>query len=310
MDFNFERVNCNLCESSGAKFYASVSYMDYLKRRPELKSYNDPILKNRKLANYKFNMVKCKKCGLIYINPRLTISTLSELYREEYFSQYDNVKSEASRKRALTFQSEITELEHIVDRYNVHRYILDVGCGGGFFLAQLDGRWKKLGIEINPSAVNYGRKRFGIKILEGNLDDAHFPDNHFGVIKMRGVVEHLPDPISKLREIYRILDKGGLIGINTPNIGSFCGRIYKEKFRMVCPIHHIYYFSTNTLSDMLEKVGFRILKISYHYFDTPYYNWSHLPKVLYDIFSFNIFRNKYAVSPPFYGNAVDIYATK
>ena len=295
-----EHVSCNLCGKTNAASYAAVSYMDYLSRRPELKRDDDPLLKNGEAANYKFSLVKCKNCGLIYVNPRLTRKNLTELYQGEYFSYYGDTESEAHKKRQETFKIEIAELEGLAQKLKTGRKILDVGCGGGFFLAGLDKSWEKYGIEVNPSAVKYGQDTFGLNILKRDIGKIDFPEETFDVIKMRGVIEHLPDPMKELREACRILRKGGLIAINTPNIGSICGKIYKEKFRIVCPIYHIYYFSTRTLSLMLKIAGFKIQKVSYHYFDTPYASWRDPLKILFDR----------TVSPAFYGNIVDIYAVK
>ncbi|MBA7620042.1 hypothetical protein ES703_27384 [subsurface metagenome] len=140
--------------------------------------------------------------------------------------------------------------------------------------------------------------------------EINFPNKKFDVIKIRGVIEHLPDPKNELYEIYRILSKRGLLAINTLNAGSICGKIYREKFRMVNPLHHIYYFSRKTLSDMLQEVGFKICKISYHYFDTPYASWKNPLKILFDVISLRVFKKLYTVSPPFYGSIMDVYATK
>lgn len=138
----------------------------------------------------------------------------------------------------------------------------------------------------------------------------HFPDQHFDVVKIRGVIEHLPDPLGDLYEVYRILRAGGIIAVNTPNIGSICATIYKEKFRMVSPTRHVYYSSTKTLSTMLKKVGFNVTKVSYHYFDTPYASWRDPFRILSDLASLRILRKSDTVSPPFYGNIVDMYAFK
>lgn len=310
MNFDLEYVSCNLCGKSDTRLYGTVTYMDYLNRRPELKSTDDSILKNEELANYKFSLVKCKNCGLIFVNPRLTEKSLANLYQKEYFSYYADTSSEAHKKRQETFKTEITDLEMLAEKLKLGKKILDIGCGGGFFLASLNDSWEKHGNEVNPAAVKYGEETFGFNIVQGHLREANFPDETFNVVKIRGAIEHLLDPTSELREIHRILRKGGLIAVNTPNIGSICGRIYKEKFRMVCPTYHIYYFSTKTLSLMLEKVGFKVSKVIYHYFDTPYVSWRDPLKILFDVVSFRVFRDPNTICPPFYGNIVDIYATK
>lgn len=306
MNFELESVDCNLCGKSNTRLYATVSYIDYLNRRPELKSDDDPILKNEELASFKFSLVKCKNCNLIYTNPRLTEKSLAKLYQDEYFSYYADTKSEAHRKRQETFKVEIAELERLTDK----RKILDVGCGGGFFLAAMDNSWDKYGVEINPAAVNYARDTFGLNIIKGNLKEASFSDEAFDVVIIRGVIEHLPDPAGVLYEINRILREDGIIAVKTPNISSICARIYKEKFRIADPIHHVYYFSTKSLSSMLKNVGFEVQKISYYYFNTPYASWKNTLKILIDVTTFRIFRKFDTISPPFYGNIANIYAVK
>lgn len=137
MNLELESINCNLCGKSDTALWARVSYADYLSRRPELKRDDDPILRNNELANYKFSIVKCNNCGLVYVSPRLTESGLEKLYKGDYFSSYADMQSEAYRRRQETFKCEIRELEKLVsksktlDAGNVGRKILDVGCGGG-----------------------------------------------------------------------------------------------------------------------------------------------------------------------------------
>ena len=62
MNLDLEHVDCNFCGNSDTKLYAKVSYMDYLRRRPELETEDDPIVRNKKLSEHKFNLVKCKQC--------------------------------------------------------------------------------------------------------------------------------------------------------------------------------------------------------------------------------------------------------
>lgn len=206
-----EYVNCNLCGKSDVSLYARVSYLDYLSRRPELRISNDSILRIEELAKYKFNLVKCRNCGLIYVSPRLKREALAELYGSGYFfSIYAKTESELHRKRQETMECEVAELERLREKLQLGRKILDVGCGGGFFLASLNDSWEKQGVEINPFAIRYGKDTFGINILEGDLKELNLSCETFDVVKIRAVIEHLLDPMDELRQIHRVLRKGGL----------------------------------------------------------------------------------------------------
>lgn len=279
LDINslMEKINCNLCKSN--------DYMLWAKKEG-------------------FNIVKCNRCNLIYVNPRLNAEGLRQVYGQDYFKLRTN--KEDSLKREQMYLIEIKDLERIKKKGK----ILDVGCGGGFFLNSLGDSWEKYGVEINDISAKFGRQNFGLNIKTDKLTDAKFESDYFDVVNIRGVIEHLPDPMAALKETYRILKKGGIVAINTPNIDSLCGKLYREKSRLVAPKYHIYYFSTRTISRMLAEAGFSIIKKSYFYFCTPYATWKDPFKILIDsvILLFN--RNAKISSPAFFGNVINIYAKK
>ena len=52
--------------------------------------------------------------------------------------------------------------------------ILDVGCGGGFFLASLNNSWDKYGTEINPVAAKFAKEKFRVNVFQGKLKTSVF----------------------------------------------------------------------------------------------------------------------------------------
>ena len=74
-------------------------------------------------------LVRCNKCGLVYINPRLNEEGLTKLY-SNYFLQRKNDK-ELSDMRKKMYSLEV---EFLIKHVSKHKKILDVGCGGGSFL--------------------------------------------------------------------------------------------------------------------------------------------------------------------------------
>ena len=272
-----EMINCNLCKSDDYTLWA---------------------------VKDGFNIVKCNRCNLIYVNPRLNAEKLKKAYDQDYFEMRTNKNN--SLKRQQMYSIEIKDLEKIKKGGR----ILDVGCGGGFFLNSLSDFWEKYGVEISDTSAEFGRGNLGLNIKTGELTDAKFESDYFDVVNIRGVIEHLPDPMGDLRESYRILKKGGIVAINTPNIASLCAKIYKNKFRLIDPKRHIYYFSTRTISKILEEVGFCIIKKSYFYLGTPYAIWKDPFKILIDSIVFLFNRNANVTSPAFFGNVVNIYAEK
>lgn len=99
--------------------------------------------------------------------------------------------------------------------------ILDIGCGeSAYFLLHTDFR-EKYGLERLPIQGRDEVSKEGVQILNRDIEYLSvlpFPDEHFSVITMLAVFEHiepkrLPD---LLNEIYRVLQRGGMYILTTP----------------------------------------------------------------------------------------------
>ena len=76
---------------------------------------------------------------------------------------------------------------------------------------------------------------------------------------MWDVIEHLTDPLASLQEVYRVLAPEGIICIHTINIESPFARLMDHRWPWLMEMH-LYYFSPQTLTQMLEKAGFQVIQ--------------------------------------------------
>jgi SAM-dependent methyltransferase len=99
--------------------------------------------------------------------------------------------------------------------------ILDIGSGDGFFKFFFDWRFKEkfewTGIEVWKERVAFCR-HIGYHIDEVDLEKGSLPyeDGSFDLIIASHVIEHLPNPHDMVREMGRVLKKGGIFIIATP----------------------------------------------------------------------------------------------
>jgi 2-polyprenyl-3-methyl-5-hydroxy-6-metoxy-1,4-benzoquinol methylase len=239
----WEEVACNLC---GSKDYR-------VKIKPWVTDF-DPqkILSASGGIRGTQQIVLCRQCGLEYVNPRLR----SEQVVSAYGQAVDELYAEAGPGRLATFRKGLK----LVESYCPERgRLLDVGCACGFFVkAAQDAGWQAEGVELSQWSADYGRDKLGVKIFPGLLSEAKFPDNSFDAITVWDVLEHVPDPISELNEIYRILKPGGLLLINYPNTGSLLTRLAGRNWWFYLSVH-LYYFTPRTISRLLEKAGFKVI---------------------------------------------------
>ena len=75
------------------------------------------------------------------------------------------------------------------------------------------------------------------------------------------VLEHLHDPIRSLQKLSRLVKPGGFLVISVPNAGSLEFRVFKEKWYALHLPAHLFHFTPKTISNVLEKGGWRITRI-------------------------------------------------
>ena len=209
-----------------------------------------------------FDLYRCKNCRLIFVWP--IPQNLTDLYSQDYFSgaklgfgyvNYEEDKSAMSK----TFDIYLKDIEQFTSSKG---RILDIGAATGFFVQlALARNWKASGIEISDYAASIARQK-GLDIMTGTLESAGFKPASFDVVTLWDVIEHLPQPNSHLKLVHNILEKGGLIAINTPDSRSFIAKILGKRWHLLVPPEHLFYFSYGSLSMLLKNNGFEILHIS------------------------------------------------
>jgi len=201
----------------------------------------------------RYFIVKCNKCGLAYVNPQPGPEDLKDKYKGNYSQGYIDKKL-SKQKRAKKIVNRIYRLKHSGN-------FLDIGCSAGFILeAARKKGFEAFGCEISPIGLKYAREELKLNVKAAFLEDAGYPSEHFDVITMYNLIEHIPDQGPFLKEVRRILKKNGLIEIWTPDIGHWRARLKKGRWNNLIPPDHIFYFSFSTLEKLLAKYNLKIIK--------------------------------------------------
>ena len=175
--------------------------------------------------------------------------------------------------------------------------ILDIGCGPGFLLSGLDDAWERYGVEVSRYAAEVAVEWGDIHV--GELGDAGYADEYFDVVVMHHVIEHLEDPVGGIIEVRRILRRGGVIILGTPDFDSGCARRFGKNYRLLGP-SHISLFTNESMHRFLRDHGFVVDRVGYPFFETRHFTTENLMR-LFDTSE---------VSPPFYGNFMTFYCHK
>ncbi len=142
--------------------------------------------------------------------------------------------------------------------------ILEIGCGVGYLMDYFrrDG-WEVTGVDPWREAALFAAEKLGIRTAASTLEQAQVPDAAIDAVIMLHVIEHLPDPVSTLSEIYRVLKPGGTLVMETPRYDSLIYRLLGKRERSLRCDGHVYFFETDTLRMTWERAGFEAHKVEY-----------------------------------------------
>ena len=141
--------------------------------------------------------------------------------------------------------------------------ICEVGCGAGEILRILHDKVPEsalVGYDVSPTAIALAAAR-STQRLTFRLGDASDDEEHFDLMLVMDVIEHVPDPIDFLRQLAgRATCFIMHIPLDICGASAIRGRELLEK-RAV--LGHIHYFSPETALATVTDAGYHV--IGYHY---------------------------------------------
>jgi SAM-dependent methyltransferase len=211
------------------------------------------------------SIVKCRRCGLVYVNPRLDMESLAKVYSKDYFVSDADDPGVNYKAYANYINDEKVILRSMNRRMKkVEKYapgkgrVLDVGCAAAFSLLAAQQRgWEAEGIEYSDFCVDYARSR-GLKVHQGGLDGFQAQPESFDAITMWDYLEHSCNPLEELKTCNRLLKDKGVVVLSIPNVDSWSYLLLKEKWIGFKNVEHFYFYSRKTLARIAEMAGFKL----------------------------------------------------
>lgn len=201
-----------------------------------------------------FRMVECLKCGLVYSSPIFPEENILQFYRESDFLDEQQLQHMAQ-----------DYLEHFRSALNIFgkaTRLLEIGCGNGFFLKELERYNISEIIGVEPSKTAVKRASPGVRsyIINDNFHEKLFDKEYFDMVCIFQVIDHVVDLNYFLKNIHRVLRKGGIFLSINHNIRSWFPKLLGKKSTMY-DIEHIHLFDLSTMTKILEKHNFEPLVV-------------------------------------------------
>ena len=237
----------------------------------------------------------CKQCRSAYLDPRPSPASIHKAYGTYYTHEAGGRQDDAARLSLLRRLRRTLANGYLNHRYGTQRQpatrlgvwmakilpgqrqaldsgfrylpkpiqgqrLLDIGCGNGDFLVDArEAGWHVSGVEPDPKAAAAAWKR-DLDVTTGTVDKLAAKSSCFDVITISHVIEHVHDPIKLLKAAHRLLKPGGVVYIDTPNIGSDGAQLFGKNWRGLETPRHLVLFNLASLTSLLSATGYNGVK--------------------------------------------------
>jgi 2-polyprenyl-3-methyl-5-hydroxy-6-metoxy-1,4-benzoquinol methylase len=240
-------------------------------------------------ADTLYRLVRCRQCGLGYLNPRPTPVSISRFYPDDY-KPYQPRQHRPSLWQRVKERLEKVVLSHFYgyppkprgwagrllarlarplfgpsrDSLTSLPFIgqgrlLDFGCGSGLFARRMRQRgWDVIGMDFSHRAAEQASTNYGIRTLTGTLPHPDIEPGSLDAISMGSVLEHIHWPHVLIEAAAEALRPGGLLAVCVPNLDSWSFRTFGLNWFGIDAPRHLLQFTPATLRRLVESHGFEV----------------------------------------------------
>jgi ubiquinone/menaquinone biosynthesis C-methylase UbiE len=209
----------------------------------------------------KYSCAKHPNGYYIFIPPEAIVDS-DEYAKDDPYSVAVNINSNFHQRR---FNATVALIKDFTKGDNIK--ILDLGCGEGHLtdvIKKENNSYDVYGLDYAISAIDYAVDKF--KNIDFIVADAYKPpyeDNYFDVVVCNNIWEHVPDPLSLLSKISRVMKPGGLLIISTPSRYRFGNtlRILAGVGTKFVSKLHVTEYSIGQVKEQLNYGGYEVVKV-------------------------------------------------
>ena len=224
------------------------------------------VLTHRDRYGFPAEAHACERCGLVFLNPRLTRDAYGRFYQSVY------------RPLVSAFHGRLIDAHTIQDDQRVYaaervdclrpfvsrdlKTLLDIGGSTGVVAARLAREFGLTATIIDPSPLEVAEaRRLGLDTITGLVEQHDFGGGTFDVIVICQTVDHLVDVAGTLARVRDLIAPQGLLFIDIVDFRAAYLRNWSVEDAI--KIDHPYYLTESTMTTYLRRAGFEVLRSDY-----------------------------------------------
>ena len=193
----------------------------------------------------------CRRCGMVWTNPRPSRHDVEQYYRHHYRTDYQQNRHPNARKVLRGMLGAFDRRRLILPMLKPGARVLDVGSGAGELIYVLRASGvDAVGIEPDDAFGDFAREVLKVPVHTGVVTSDVFPPASFDVITMFHALEHTAEPVETLSLVAAWLAAMGSLVVEVPNVDARC-QAPGHRFHYA----HLFSFSADTLNAAAAKAG-------------------------------------------------------
>ncbi len=220
-----------------------------------------------------FSILECGDCTLRFTQDVPDALSIGEYYRsDDYISHTDTSKGLVNRLYHMVRKQTLSDKHRLIALATRHSKgtLLDIGAGTGAFVQYMhEHGWATTGLEPDEAAREKARSVHQVNLLPAE-ELYLLPPDHFNVITLWHVLEHVHDLHPYLEQLKTVLKPGGRIFIAVPNYTSYDARRYGGFWAAYDVPRHLYHFSPESMSRLLDSHALQLHATQPMWYDSFY----------------------------------------
>lgn len=225
------------------------------------------VLTHRDRYGYPASAIGCRRCGLVFLDPRMTADGYKRFYVDVYrplVSAYHGRQIDAVtiQDEQRDYARERGDLLHPFVRAAGCRSLLDIGGSTGVVAHEWTTRFGLKGTVIDPSPLEIEQaQRLNLETVTAIVEDWDAGGRTFDMVVMCQTVDHLLDITRTLDAVRMVVRPDGLFFVDIVDFRAAFLRNWSVEEAV--KIDHPYYLTEATMEAYLRRSGFEVLRVDY-----------------------------------------------
>lgn len=211
---------------------------------------------------HNFSYYTCKTCKTLFIRPQPNPHFLNCYYKNHFKYEAGLHNQNRIRKRSRTILNQLKRLNP------VGKTILDIGSGFGFFLDEaIKSGFNPVGVEpskrlLQHTVDQFDASDFSVGAFATDVYNMQFEqfykqnkNRKFDFITIIHLIEHVSNPVELIVRAANLLNKGGVLFIETPNLDSHLFNFEGKNYTFLTPPEHLWIFSKPSFEFILKNIS-------------------------------------------------------